>query len=205
MADDASEKKPISPLLKLALEIGPLVIYFVTFQRLNDPETPGDFQALLMATGAFIVALAVSLAITWVKTHTLSRVAVLTAIIVVAMFLLTWLFGDETFVKMKATIVNSAFALILGIGLLQGRSFLKYLMDELIPLDDEGWMKFTRAWVFFFIFLAILNEVIWRSFSTETWLAAKFVNPILSILFVVSQMPMLKQHMVDEEAESGSR
>ncbi len=202
MADTAAEKKAISPLLKLALEIGPLVIYFVTFQRLNDPDAPGDFEALLWATGAFIAALAVSLAITWSLTRALSRVAVLTAIIVVGMFLLTWLFGDETFVKMKATIVNSAFALILGIGLLQGRSYLKYLMDELIPMDDEGWMKFTRAWVFFFIFLAILNEVIWRSFSTETWLAAKFINPVLSIIFVVSQMPMLRKHMIEDEEAS---
>jgi intracellular septation protein len=196
----APSKKELSPLLRLALEIGPLVIYFVTFQRLNDPDAAGgDFDALLMATGAFIVALAVSLTITWAKTRTLSRVAVLTAIIVVAMFLLTWLFGDETFVKMKATIVNGAFALILGIGLLQGRSFLKYLMGELIPLDDEGWIKFTRAWVMFFIFLAILNEVIWRSFSTETWLAAKFVNPVLSILFMVTQMPTLRKHMVEHQ------
>jgi intracellular septation protein len=104
---------------------------------------------------------------------------------------------------MKPTIVNGLFALILGIGLLQGRSYLKYLLGETMPIDDVGWMIFTRRWVAFFLFLAFLNEAIWRTQTTEFWVAFKtFGNLPLTFLFMLSQWPLLQRHMLETEEET---
>ncbi len=184
--------------LKLLLEIGPLVVFFGAFQWFRDaPVTVGgmEYQAIVVATALFIPAILVSLAVSWRLTHTLPRMAVVTAVVVVLFGGLTIWLNDDTFIKMKPTIVNGLFALGLGVGLLQGRSYLKYLMGEALPLDDEGWMIFTRRWALFFVFLAVLNEVIWRSMSTEFWVNFKtFGNLPLTIAFMAVQWPMLKRH-----------
>jgi intracellular septation protein len=188
----------MNPWMKMALEIGPLIVFFGAFQWFKDtPVTIGgvEYQGVVMATALFIPAILIALAISWIKTRHLPRMSVVTAIVVVIFGGLTLVLNDETFIKMKPTIVNGLFALGLGIGLLQKRSYLKYLMGEVLPLDDEGWMIFTRRWMLFFVFLAVLNEVIWRSMSTEFWVAFKtFGNLPLTLGFMASQWPMLKRH-----------
>jgi intracellular septation protein len=101
---------------------------------------------------------------------------------------------------MKPTIVNGIFALILGFGLLQGRSYLKDLMRETLPMNDAGWMIFTQRWIMFFVCMAALNEVVWRSQTTEFWVSFKtFASLPLTFVFLALQWPLLKRHMVEEE------
>jgi intracellular septation protein len=188
--------------LKLLLEIGPLVVFFGAFQWFKGaPVMVGgvEYQAVVVATALFVPAILVSLAVSWRLTRSLPRMAVVTAVVVVIFGGLTIWLNDETFIKMKPTIVNGLFALGLGVGLLQGRSYLKYLMGKALPLDDEGWMIFTRRWMLFFVFLAFLNEAIWRTMSTEFWVSFKtFGNLPLTLAFMASQWPMLKRHGLGE-------
>ncbi len=105
-----------------------------------------------------------------------------------------WL-RDATFIKMKPTIVNLLFAGALGFGLLRGRSYLRDVIEGALPLNDEGWMILTKRWALFFVFLAALNEVVWRGFSEEFWVTFKtFGSPAVTFLFVMSQMGLLKRH-----------
>ncbi|MGF1501047.1 MAG: septation protein A [Paracoccaceae bacterium] len=216
------EKAPVSPWLKLALEIGPLAVFFLSFQYgeemlawpavaaglgglIGAEALEGKTGPLFLATTTFMAAIAVSLSVSWALTRSLPRMAVVTAIVVAVFGGLTLILQDETFIKMKPTVVNGLFAIILGIGLVQGRSYLKYLMGETLPLDDAGWMIFTRRWVGFFLFLAVLNEVIWRTQSDAFWVAFKtFGNLPLTLLFMLAQVPLLQRHLIeDESAEAG--
>ncbi|MBY8977236.1 septation protein A [Rhodobacteraceae bacterium NNCM2] len=208
--------KEINPLLKMALEIGPLAVFFATFtygsDLLANPQIFGWLETVIgaealrgasgpifAATAAFMVAIAISLTVSWWLTRSLPKMAVVTAVVVAVFGTLTLWLQDDTFIKMKPTIVNGIFAFILLVGLLQGRSYLKTLMGESVPLTDEGWMIFTRRWVAFFIFMAVLNEVIWRTQSTEFWVSFKtFGNLPLTFLFMVCQYPLLQRYMQEE-------
>ncbi|MEM8791315.1 MAG: septation protein A [Pseudomonadota bacterium] len=209
--------KEINPLLKLALEIGPLAVFFGTFTYgetlLQNPtifETMemmtgsaalvGNNGPIFLATALFMIAIAISLSVSWALARSLPKMAVVTAVVVVVFGGLTLWLQDDTFIKMKPTIVNGIFAIILGFGLLQGRSYLKYLMGETMPLTDEGWMIFTKRWVGFFIFMALLNEAIWRTQTTEFWVTFKtFGNLPITFLFIMSQYPLLRRHMIEDE------
>lgn len=211
-----TERKP-NPLVKLILEIGPLAVFFLGFQfaprllarpgvhdalaMLTGPEAlAGKSGPLLLATALFMLAIAASLTASWLLTRRLPRMAVVTGIVVAVFGGLTLWLGDGTFIKMKPTVVNGLFALILGFGLLQGRSYLKYLMGDAMPLTDEGWMIFTRRWVMFFIFLAVLNEVVWRTQSEEFWVSFKtFGNLPLTFAFIALQWPLLRRHAIEEK------
>lgn len=208
--------RDVNPILKFALEIGPLAVFFLCFNRGESLlENPGIFSAMaqltgeealrsasgpiLLATACFMVAIAISLSVSWVVTRTLPKMAVVTAVVVAVFGGLTLWLQDDTFIKMKPTIVNGIFALILGFGLLQGRSYLKYLLGDTMPLTDEGWMVFTKRWALFFLFLGLLNEAVWRTQTTEFWVAFKtFGNLPLTFLFIVLQYPLLKRHMIEE-------
>ncbi len=208
--------KNVNPLLKLAMDIGPLGVFFVTFrygrelldipaiQGFLAPATGTEALAgasgpLFVATAFFMVAIAASLAASWHLTRHLPRMAVVTGIVVAIFGGLTLWLQDETFIKMKPTIVNSVFAVILGFGVARGRSYLKYLMGSAMPLDDAGWMIFTRRWVVFFIFMAALNELIWRTQTTEDWVTFKTFGSLpLTFAFLALQWPLLKRHMVEE-------
>ncbi len=208
--------KNLNPLLKLVLEIGPLGVFFLSFrfgrellsvptvngllESLTGPEAlAGPSGPLFVATAFFMVAIAVSLAASWHLTRHLPRMAVVTGIVVAVFGGLTLWLQDETFIKMKPTIVNCVFAVILGFGVMRGRSYLKYLMGSAMPLDDAGWMIFTRRWVLFFVFMAALNEVIWRTQTTEFWVTFKTFGSLpLTFVFLALQWPLLKRHMVEE-------
>jgi intracellular septation protein A len=124
--------------------------------------------------------------------------AVVTAVVVAVFGGLTLWLQDETFIKMKPTIVNAVFAAILGFGLLQGRSYLRYLMGEAMPLTDRGWMIFTQRWVMFFVICAVLNEIVWRTQTTEFWVSFKtFFYLPLTFAFVALHWSFLQRHAVE--------
>ena len=208
--------KNVTPLLKLAMDIGPLGVFFVTFrygrELLDIPAIYGFLEPatgtealagasgpLFVATAFFMAAIATSLVLSWHLMRHLPRMAMVTGIVVAIFGGLTLWLQDETFIKMKPTIVNSIFAVILGFGVMKGRSYLKYLMGSTLPLDDAGWMIFTRRWVVFFICMAVLNELIWRTQSTDFWVAFKTFGSLpLTFVFLALQWPLLKRHMVEE-------
>ena len=212
----STTEKHISPILKLVLEIGPLAAFFLTFRYGEELlANPGLFALLetatgpeilrsetgplMVATACFMVAIALSLGTSWALTRSLPKMAVVTAVVVAVMGGLTLVLADDTFIKMKPTIVNGLFALALIFGLLRGRSYLKYLMGDAMPLDDAGWMIFTRRWVWFFLALAVLNELVWRTQSDDVWVNVKtFVNPVLTFIFIAFQWPLLQRHSVEE-------
>lgn len=206
-----------NPLLKLALEIGPLAVFFLTFRFGEDilanptlfgwlntitgeAALRGQSGPVFVATAAFMVAIAISLSVSWYLQRTLPKMAVVTAVVVAVFGSLTLWLQDETFIKMKPTIVNGIFALALGFGVLQGRSYLKYLLNDALPLTDEGWMIFTKRWVGFFIFLGLLNEIIWRTQTTEFWVSFKtFANLPLTLAFMAAHIPFLQRHSEESE------
>jgi len=201
-AQNSGDAPEISPLLKIGLELGPLVIFFVSFNWLKDPDDAVNLDALIWATGIFIVALLTAMAVTWALTKKLSRMAVITAAVVVVMGGLTVLLEDETFLKMRPTIVNCAFAAVLTFGLLRGQSYLQYLIGELLPLEREGWMKLTRNWAIYFAFVVIVNEIVWRSVDTDTWVTVKtFVYPVLAFGFMMAQTPLISRYSIEEDAD----
>ncbi|MEM6422108.1 MAG: inner membrane-spanning protein YciB, partial [Pseudomonadota bacterium] len=173
-------------LMKTVLEFGPLVVFFVCFQLgekilalgpvrdllgswADSAALTGDSASLFVATAAFMVVTPAALAASWYTTRDIPKMAVVTAVVVLVFGGLTLWLQDETFIKMKPTIVNGLFALALAIGLAQGRSYIQYLLGSALMMDREGWMIFTRRWCGFFVFMALLNEAVWRTMSTEFW------------------------------------
>lgn len=179
-----------SPFLKLALEIGPIAVFFVTYTRTD----------IFTATAVFIPVILAALVVSWRLTGSLPRMAVVTAVMVVVFGGLTLWLQDATFIKMKPTIVNLIFAGALGVGLARGRSYLKDVMEGALPLTDAGWMILTKRWALFFLFLAALNEAIWRTQSEAFWVSFKtFANPALTFAFVMSQLGLLKRHSTEAD------
>ena len=178
------------PFLKLVLEMGPLVVFFVVNGRFD----------LFAATGAFMVATAISLACSFALFRRIPIMPLVSGAIVMVFGGLTLLLQDELFIKLKPTIVNLLFATTLLVGLLVFRvPLLGYVLDAVLELDEEGWRRLTLRWGLFFVFLAVLNEVIWRVFTTDFWVAFKVfgVMPI-TIAFALAQVPLIRRHQVAE-------
>ncbi|WP_424929319.1 septation protein A [Amaricoccus tamworthensis] len=197
-------QRKINPILKLVLEIGPIAVFFLAYRFAPVPEgletMERQLEQILFSTKVFIPTILATLAASWFLTRHLPKMAVITAVVVVIFGGLTLILRDDTFVKMKPTILYLLFAGILAFGLARGVSYLKYLMEELVPLQDEGWMKLTRRFVLFYVVLAVLNEVVWRGFGTDTWVNFRtFILPLANFAFVMSQFPMLQGYMLDPE------
>ena len=202
-------ERKINPILKLVLEIGPIAVFFLAYRMAPVPEGLGtaerQLEQILFSTMVFIPTILISLAVSWFLTRKLPRMAVITAIVVVIFGGLTLILRDDTFVKMKPTILYTLFAGILGFGLLRGQSYLRYLMEELIPLQDEGWMKFTVRFVIFYLFLAILNEIVWRVWGTDVWVNFRtFILPAANFAFIMAQVPLFQRYAIPEAEKPGS-
>ena len=196
-------ERHINPILKLVLEVGPIAVFFLAYRWAPVPEGLGDterqLEQILFSTKVFVPTILLSLLASWLLTRKLPKMAVITAVVVTVFGGLTLILRDDTFVKMKPTILYGIFAGILGFGLLRGQSYLKYLMDELIPMRDEGWMKFTGRFVAFYLLLAVLNEVVWRAYGTDTWVNFRtFVLPAANFLFIMAQVPLFQRYSVGE-------
>lgn len=199
-----AEPKTINPILKQVLELGPPLLFFVIYLRIRDDVfTWGgvEYSGFIVATLIFVPILLIAMCILWALTGQLSRLQIFTAFMVIFFGGLTAWFNDEKFFKMKTTIVYGFFALILGIGLARGRSYLAYVMSEMIPMTDQGWMVLTRRLTVFFVVLAVGNEVVWRTMSTDAWVKIEtFGFPILMFLFLWSQIVALEKYtLADEE------
>ena len=194
--------RPINPWLKQALELGPTILFFVLYLRLKERsfEWGGvSYSGFIVATVLFVPILLLSILVLWRLTGRLSRMQVFTALTVVVFGGLTAWFNDERFFKMKTTIIYGLFALILGAGLLRGTSLLQWVMGEALPMRREGWMILTRRLALMFGGLAVLNEVVWRTQATETWVAVEtFVFPVLLVGFLWWQIMALQRFLIEE-------
>ncbi|MDP1582836.1 MAG: septation protein A, partial [Bradyrhizobium sp.] len=171
------DKTAPHPLFKLATELGPLLVFFFANGRFN----------LFIATGAFMVAVIIAMVASYVVTRHVPMMAIVTAVVVIVFGALTLLLQDETFIKMKPTIVYTLFAAILGGGLLFGRSFIAIMFDQMFNLTPKGWRVLTLRWAFWFFAMAVLNEIIWRTQSTDFWVAFKVFGMVpLTMLFAVT-------------------
>ena len=203
-----TEVQPISrepaPFVKLALELGPLVLFFLANsrgERLMEqfPVLAGFREPIFLATAVFMVAITISLSVSWILSRKLAVMPVVTGVVVLVFGGLTLFLQDDLFIKLKPTIVNLLFAAVLLGGLLFRKSLLGYVFDSVFNLTDEGWKTLTLRWGLFFIFLAILNEVVWRTQTTDFWVAFKVwgVMPI-TMIFTLSQMPFILKNTKDD-------
>src|ERR1700678_2191168 len=182
------DKTQPHPMFKLATELGPLVVFFGVNFKFH----------LFVATGAFMVAIIAAMIASYVVTRHVPVMALVTGIVVLVFGTLTLVLHDETFIKVKPTIIYGLFAGVLGGGLLFGRSFIAIMFDQMFNLTPQGWRSLTMRWALFFLALAVLNEVVWRPQSTNFWVDFKVfgVTPLVMI-FAMIQMPLIKRFHVD--------
>ena len=196
------EKNKIHPLLKMALELGPIIIFFIGYGKIKDQVfviSEREYEGFIVATALFIPLILTTTAILWALTGKLSKMQLMTALLVVIFGGLGIWFNDERFFKMKPTILYLAFSIILFVGLLRGKSFLAVIMAEVMPLKQEGWMILTRRLALFFFILAVSNELVWRLMSTDSWVSFKtFVLPLVLFAFFISQSSMLSRYSIDK-------
>lgn len=200
----AAEKK-LNPWLKLALEVGPLLLFFLANARGEQaaamwPAIASLGGPIFFATAVFIVATLVSLAVSYALTHRLPLMPFVTAIVVVVFGGMTLWLQDERFIKLKPTIIYVLFGGVLLGGLAFGRPLLGYVFDAVFKLTDEGWRKLTLRWALFFFALAILNEIVWRTVSTDMWVNFKvFAILPITLVFAMLQMPLVNRYSLAEE------
>ena len=204
MAESTSEKK-INPMLKMGLELGPIVVFFVAYLRLRDQtiEIGGTgYDGFIVATAGFIPLLILTTGILWKLTGKLSKMQVATLVLVILFGGLSVWLNDERFFKMKPTMIYLLFGGALGVGLLRGQSYLKFVMEEMMPLKEEGWMLLTKRLTTFFIGLAVLNEVIWRTQSTDTWVYFKTFGLTAAVfVFFMTQGKIFQDYALEEESD----
>ena len=199
-------EKKINPVVKQVLELGPPLLFFAFYLYVRDETyTIGgtDYDGFIVAAAVVVPILLISIAILWKLTGKLSRMQVFTAVLVIIFGGLTVWFNDERFFKMKTTLVYGIFAGILGIGLLQGRSYLAWVMSEFLPMRDEGWMILTRRLAACFAGLAVANEIVWRTLSTDTWVKIEtFGFPLILFVFLWLQIVALQKYLIEEDSEA---
>lgn len=200
-----SETREINPILKQVLELGPPLVFFLIYLRIRDNSyVMGgvEYSGFIVATVIFVPILLICMGVLWAMTGRLSRMQIFTAFMVVFFGGLTAYFNDERFFKMKTSIVYGVFALLLGIGLLRGQSWLAYVLNDAMPMRQEGWMILTRRLCAMFVALAVLNEIIWRTMSTDTWVKIEtFGFPIALIGFLFWQIAALQSYLIEDKAE----
>lgn len=203
-----TQRKPINPFLKLALELGPVLLFFVMYLRTRDQVfniAGTDYSGFIVTTAIFIPVMLGATAALKILTGHLSRMQLMTAVLVVVFGGLTVWLNDERFLKMKPTILYLLFGGTLGLGLLQGKSYLSLMMDEVMPMAEAGWMILTRRMTAFFFALAGANELVWRSMSTDAWVNFKtFGLPLALFAFFMAQARLFQRYGLSED-DSGSR
>ncbi|WP_333814651.1 inner membrane-spanning protein YciB [Tabrizicola sp.] len=194
--------RKINPILKQVLELGPTLVFFLIYMRIKDESfTLGatEYSGFIVAALILVPLLLVATLILWLLTGTISRMQIFIAVIVIFFGGLTAWFNDERFFKMKTTIVYGTFAVILGAGLLRGRSLLQWVMADALPMKAEGWMILTRRLMLMFAALAVANEVIWRTQSTELWVKLEtFAMPGALFLFLMANFMALQRYFLEE-------
>jgi len=184
-----AEKKRLNPVLKLVLDIGPLVLFFATNAKFG----------IYAATGTFMAAILIALAVSYAMTRHLAVMPLVTAVIVLLFGGLTLILHDDQFIKLKPTIIYVLFGGTLVGGLVFGKPLLGMVFDSVFQLQEEGWRKLTWRWAFFFFALAILNEIVWRTQTTDFWVSFKLFGVVpLTFLFAALQVPLLTKYSTEK-------
>ncbi len=207
MAETGNTQQPPKEngLLKFVLELGPIIVFFFANLRgewlIKHFPILGEFGGpLFLATAFFMVATVLSLAISKIVFKHLPLMPLVSCGIVLVFGGLGIYLQNELFIKMKPTIINSIFGIILLGGLFFGKALLGYVFNAAFSLDEEGWRKLTFRWGIFFLFLAVLNEVVWRNFSDDAWISFKLWGTMpITIIFTMAQMPLIMKHALEEE------
>jgi intracellular septation protein len=190
-----ARRRTINPILKLVLELGPLALFFISYSRLG----------LFAATGVMMVSVVVTLSVSYALLRRIPIMPLVTAIIVVIFGSLTFYFHDETFIKMKPTVLYLLFGGALLGGLAINRPLLPVLFDGALSVTPEGWRKLTWRWALFFVALALLNEIVWRTQTTDFWVGFKTFGIMpLTLLFALAQAPLVMRYEAkgDEAGEA---
>ncbi len=200
-------KPPVSPLFRMALDYGPLVVFFVAnllAGKLGLPDMVDSLAQVIIASTAFMIASVIAIIVSKWKTGHVSPMLLLSAGLVVVFGALTLYFRDDTFIKMKPTIVYAMFATILTYGVVTGRPLLQQLLETAYPgLSATGWRKLTVNWAVFFACMAVLNEVVWRHSTWDFWVGFKLWGAVpLTLLFAVANLPMLLRHGLQVEKDA---
>jgi intracellular septation protein len=191
---DEPGRTRLNPALKLALELGPLVLFFLG-NAYGDRFGFLETQRIFAATGVFLAATLVSLAVHFWLVRRLPIMPLVSGIVVLIFGGLTLFLQDELFIKLKPTIVNTMFGIILLGGLYWRKPILAVVLDSMLELTEEGWRKLTLRWALFFFVLAILNEVVWRTQTTDVWVKFKVFGIMpLTVLFALAQTPLIIRH-----------
>ena len=189
--------------VKSALELGPVIGFFVAYLWVKeDVFTIGgtDYEGFIIVTAGFIPVILASMGLLWWLTGHISRMQIVTAVLVVVFGGLTVWLNDDKFIKMKPTMVYLLLGGVLGIGLLRGQSYLRVVMGELLPMEQEGWMILTRRMTAFFFLLAASNELVWRTQSTEVWVYFEtFVLTGALFFFFIAQAGVIQKYSTAEE------
>jgi intracellular septation protein len=211
-----SDKPKLHPGLKLALDLGPLLVFFLANTRpawfapvlspfLSPELLSGPHAGIFTATAVFIPTVLITLAIAYAMTRHLPLMPLVTAIIVVVFGGATLILQDELFIKLKPTIIYILFGVVLLGGLFFNKPLLGMVFDSVFNLTPEGWRKLTIRWALFFLVLAVLNEIVWRTQTTDTWVAFKVFGVVpLTFIFAAAQYPLLTKYAVPEEPGASS-
>ena len=198
------EKEVNKPFSKLALELGPLIIFFVSYYNAPIPESmvkdsgQADVFKIIFATKIFVPTILIALFLGWWQTRQLAKMPLITAILVVVFGGLTIWLNNPVFIKMKPTVIYLIFAAVLGYGIIKRKAYLKYLMGSAILLTEEGWMKLSKRFSVLFILLAIGNEIVWRTFPQDFWVNFKtFGLHVILLVFMISQVKLLSTYSSD--------
>jgi intracellular septation protein len=187
--------KPLHPALKLALDVGPLILFFVGNAR----------WGIFAATGVFMAAIVIALIVSYALTRRLPIMALVSAVIVMVFGGLTLVLHDETFIKVKPTIIYSLFAFTLMFGFLFRKPLLEIVFDSMFSLTEEGWRKLTARWMAFFFAMAVLNEIVWRTQTTDVWVSFKLFGAVpLTFVFAALQYPLLMKYEAAPKPEAGA-
>ncbi|MDC0581184.1 septation protein IspZ [Amylibacter sp.] len=195
--------KNIQPWVKTALEMGPVILFFIFYSKLKNNEyvlLGETYEGFIVATALFIPVLLIATAILYFLTGKLSKMQVFTAVLVVVFGGLGIWFNDEKFFKMKPTMIYLLFGGILGFGLFKGQSYLQVVMDGALPMSRDGWMILTKRFMYFFFGLALANEIIWRSLSTDIWVNFKtFGLPLAMFVFFITQAKVISNYSTEND------
>lgn len=197
--------KQVSNGLKSVLEFGPVALFFIAYIWLKDEVFQFDgteYGGFIIVTAGFVPLMILSTLALWKLTGTLSKMQIFTVVLVTVFGGLSVWQNDKSFLQMKPTILYLLFAAILGFGLLRKQSYLQYMMGEMMPLQDRGWMILTQRMALLFLALAVLNELIWRNMSEETWVYFKtFGLPMGIFSFFIFQGGLFKEHAIRDDTE----
>lgn len=178
---------------KLLIEMGPLVCFFIANWKLG----------IYWGTGIFMVATAIALTASWVLTRKIAMVPLVSAIFVALFGALTLWLHNDLFIKVKVTLINALFGVVLLGGVAFGRSYLKLVMGEAVKLTEAAWRTLSIRWGLFFLFLAGLNEVVWRTMSTDAWVNFKVFGLLpITLIFALANAPFMSKHMIEDEKAS---